>query len=443
MNKRLLLIISLAGVGSAWLAQAADHLTLNQAVNRALEVSDALHSSREDVKVAELQERQASMQRLPLLDFSGNYTYTSKMMSQHSPATVIPLGPGQSVTLPAKDIEFGDHNNVDFKVQVTQPIFTGFRLQRAYRAAHQVVQARAAESDRVAFGVRLAAEQNYITLQKSKAILETSRLQVETLERHLAEAQARVKAGVAMTEFTSRAEYALSQAKLILQQAQQNYRIAQLTLIELLKLPLESELETDSLQFAATDTTGRNLEFAQAHRAEFRSLQAQTTATEERVQVQKGSLYPALSVFGAVDYGRPGVDMIQNDWMLYERAGASLSWTLWDWGLRKNKVQEVQAARRQLDDSRNQLESQVRLQIESSQLALNTARQRIEVSSQGRQLAQDILGWVQNRYAQGVATEKEYQDAQTDYLTSQVNYIVAVADYGLARVGLMGALGGE
>jgi outer membrane protein len=252
-----------------------------------------------------------------------------------------------------------------------------------------------------------------------------------------------VKAGVATAEFTSRAEYALSQAKLGLQQAQQNYRIAQLTIIEQLKLPLNTELETDSLQLAALDTTGRNLEFAQAHRAEFRSLQAQTAATEERVGVQKGSLYPALSVFGAVDYARPGVDMIKNDWMLYERAGASLSWTLWDWGIRKNKVQEVQAARRQLDDSRSQLESQVRLQIESSRLALNTARQRLEVSSQGRQLAQDILGWVQNRYVQGVATEKEYQDAQTDYLTSQVNYIVALADYNLARVGLIGALGGE
>jgi outer membrane protein TolC len=421
----------------------AQRLTLEQAITRALEASDVLHSSREDVKVAELQARQASAQRLPQLDFSGSYVYTSRVMSIHNSPIVIPLEMGQSLTLPGQDIQFGDHHNADFKVQVTQPLFMGFKLQRAYRAANQVVEVRRAERELTALNVRIQTEQNYINLQRTGAILEMSRLQVQTLERHLEDARARVRAGVALAEFASRAEYALSQAQLALQQAEQNHRLAQLNLIEQLKLPPDAALELDSLEFMPGDTAGRDLEFAEAHRAEFRSLEAQAGASDERIGVQKGSFYPTLSAFGAVDYGRPGVDVIKNDWMLYERAGASLSWTLWDWGIRKNKVQEIQAARRQLDDARSQLESQVRLQIASAKLALSTAQQRIKVTEQGRKLAQDILDWVQNRYLQGVATETEYQDAQSDNLASRINAIVALADYRLARVALIAALGGE
>jgi outer membrane protein len=435
-------ILPLTLVLTSW-SQAADRLTLEQAIARAREVSDAVHSSLEDVRIAQLQTNQASKLRLPMLDFTGSYIYTSEVMSQSSPATTIPLGLGQSVTIPGRDIVFGDHHNVDFKVQVTQPIFTGFRLQRTWRAARETVKVRQAEAERLSFQVRVQTEQNYLNLQRARAVLEISHVQVQTLERHLEVARHRVREGVALAEFVSRAEYALSQARLNLQQMQQHYDLAKLTLMEQLKLPPETDPELDTLRLISPDTTDKDLSYAQAHRAEFRTLKAQAGAAEHRIQAQRGPLYPALSAFGAVDYGRPGVDMIQNDWMLYERAGATLSWTLWDWGIRKNKVQEVQAARRQLEDANNLFESQVRLQIAAAKLALNTGQQRLEVTAQGQRLAADILHWVENRYREGVATEDEYQDAQSELLNSQINAIVALADYRLAQVALIAALGGE
>jgi len=35
--------------------------------------------------------------------------------------------------------------------------------------------------------------------------------------------------------------------------------------------------------------------------------------------------------------------------MLYEMAGLSLNWTLWDWAIRQRKVEEVRAVQRQLE----------------------------------------------------------------------------------------------
>ena len=426
-------------------APAAERLTLDQAIARAEEASEELRISELDVSAARWQVNEAASRRLPQLDFSGQYLYTSEVMSFDQPATTIPLpAPSPPLVMPGRTTTFGDNHTVDFKLQVTQPLFTGFRLSKAHRAARHGVSARRAETDRVRWQVRCKAEETYVKAQRTVALRRIAAWRVAVLERHLEDAQNRIAQGVLPQEALDRAQLALAQARLKQQEAEHGNRLAQVALRELLDLSQSGEeLELDSLEMSGPDLADPSWDLARSRRAEFRTLEAQHSVATERIGVEKAAYYPAVGIFGAVDYGRPGIDKIANEWMLYEVAGVNLTWTLWDWKVRRSRVEQMRAAQDQLSESQSALESRVRLELEGAKLNLNNARLRLSVAQQGQDLAEKVLKWVSERYAQGVATEKELLDAQDDLSTSQMDCILALADMRLARISAKLAIGAD
>ena len=439
--KTLALLLALMPI----IAPAAERLTLDQSVARAEEASEELRISELDVAAARWQAEEAASRRLPQLDFSGQYLYTSEVMSFDQPATMIPLpAPSPPLVMPGRTTTFGDNNTVDFKLQVTQPLFTGFKLSKAHRAAQHGVSARQAEADRVRWQVRCRAEEAYVNAQKSSALRRIAALRVAVLERHLEDAHNRVAQGVAPQEALDRAQLALAQARLKQQEADHADRLAQIALRELLDLPQGGEdLLLDSLEVSGSDLEDPSWDLARSRREEFRTLEAQHSAATERIGVERAAYYPAVGIFGAVDYGRPGIDKIANEWMLYEVAGVNLTWTLWDWKIRRSRVEQMRVAQNQLSESQSALESRVRLELEGAELNLKNARRRLEVAQQGQDLAEKVLKWVSERYAQGVATEKEFLDAQDDLSSSQMDYVLALGDVRLAQISAKLAVGAD
>ncbi len=420
----------------------AQRLTWNEALRRALEAAEELRISSEWIHIAELQIQEADRRRLPLLDFGGSYLYTSDVMSFEQPPMTVALPGLGSAVIPGRETRFGDNHTVDFKLQVTQPLFTGFRLKSTFLAAQEAVRQQQAEYEKVRLQILQKTEAAYLQAQKAVALRSAARLHLERLRRHLAEAQERMAAGVAPEEVTARAHFGVLQAQQKLQEAENLFEIAQMNLREILDLPDSGEeLQLDSLETLQEEIPSQPEEYAFRHRPEFKSLEAQIAAAQHRTAVEHSAYYPALSAFGIVDYGRPGIDKIANEWMLYEMIGVNLSWTLWDWNLRKIRVGQTRAVIRQLQESEQLLRSNVRLQVLNARKSLDNAKRKLEITEEGARLAREVLNWVEARYTQGVATEREFQDAQDSVCASDADRIAALADYHLARSALKYALG--
>ena len=62
--------------------------------------------------------------------------------------------------------------------------------------------------------------------------------------------------------------------------------------------------------------------------------------TKDRLLATKSlldtKLYPKLYGFGQAGYGRPGLNMLSNDFQTFYIVGAKLSWNLWNWNQTKN-----------------------------------------------------------------------------------------------------------
>jgi outer membrane protein TolC len=442
MDLFALIVIGLVGNFLCASPGAAQKLTRDEALQRTLEFSEELRISAEWIRISRLQAQEADRRRLPQLDFGGSYLYTSEVMSfKQPPMTVNIPGLGSAVT-PGRETRFGDNHSADFKLQVTQPLFTGFRLRNSYRVAQEGVRLQRAEYEKVRLQILQKTEEAYLQAQKAAALRSAAQLHLDRLRRHLEEAQERLAAGVVPEEVVARARFGVLQAQQKLRETENLFDLAQLNLREILDLPDSAEeLQLDSLEASRVDLPSQAEDFALRHRPEFKALEAQTAAALHKTAVEHAAYYPAFSAFGIVDYGRPGIDKIANEWMLYEMIGVNVSWTLWDWNIRKTRVEQARAAQRQLQETEQLLRSSVRLQWSQAQKSLDDATRKLEIAEEGARLARDVLKWVEARYAEGVATEREFQDAQDAVASSDSDRIAALADYHLAQTALKYALG--
>ncbi len=417
-------------------------LSLTEAVDLALGNSAELHIAHEEIQKARWAEKAAGAKRLPQLDFAGNYHYTSEVMEMVQPPTTVDFGVG-AFTIPGQEISFGDGQVAEIKLQVNQPIFTGFGLQKAHRAARYAVQEKEANYEKVRWEIRCAAEEMYIRVQKATAWVNVARLQVETLERHFEQAQHRVRQGIAPEESAARAEHAFQQAKIRLREAEHARKIAWTALSEFLGLPPDGEPRSLEPLEPVTPLTPPDdaLSLALNHRFELKINRLQKEVTDESVGMRTAQFYPSLYAFGALHYGRPGVDLIANDWMTYGTAGVSLNWTLWDWNRRSAGTQQMRCAVRQIDESLKAQESRIRREVTKALLDLEDAAGRLEITSRGAELAAEIQRWVQERFDRGVATETEYLDALAEKNVGEMDHIIACADYRLSAVALKRACG--
>ncbi len=420
----------------------AQTLSLQEAVDLALANSEELRIARAEVEKAEFEAKRANARRFPRLDFIGQYLYTSEVMKMVQPPQTVDLGI-YSFTVPGLEIAFGDEHTAEFKLQVTQPLFAGFGLKKSVCAARRMVEVERIRMGRVEWDLRCRVEEAYIRCQKTAAAVEAARIQVTVLKRHLDSIERRLKEGLVSDEAFSRAEYALHQSELTLQEAEHQDQLAWVALRELIGLPPDTpkpqlkELEERSLELLPEDTESDAL----THRWEIRELQVQLEVLGEQEAVQKASYYPSLTALGSFNYGRPGVDRLANEWMHYGTAGVSLNWTLWDWGGRRVQVERFRAAARQIEESLAAFESRIRQEIARAKLDLEDARTRMDLAGKSEALAEKVLGWVQERYQEGVASEEEYLDALDECTRSELQRIMALADYRLALVGLKRAYG--
>ncbi len=80
-------------------------------------------------------------------------------------------------------------------------------------------------------------------------------------------------------------------------------------------------------------------------RPEFKGFKFQQDVLNASSNLFTRKRYPVLAGYASAGYGKPGLNMLSNEWNTYYMFGAKLSWNIWDWNsVRKEKQQlKIQA----------------------------------------------------------------------------------------------------
>ena len=76
-------------------------------------------------------------------------------------------------------------------------------------------------------------------------------------------------------------------------------------------------------------------------RPEFQSFEIQASKTHNLSDIVASSRMPQVAAFANIGYGKPGLNMLSNEWDTYALVGVRLSWRVWDWNQARNEKQQL------------------------------------------------------------------------------------------------------
>jgi len=330
-----------------------------------------------------------------------------------------------------------DADNLNIGGTLTVPLYTGGRITATREAARQ--QARASERMNEAVENQLAFEVTrvFLSIRKTRAFIEAAEAAVRSFAENLATARKRFDAGKALKADVLDLEVRLAQAREELVQARNANELARRALANLLGRGLTG---SDPLPDAsdAAPTLAVPDDATPMKRPELDALQRRRAAAEANVRAAQSGNRPKVSAFARGEYN--------HGWKFNGNgenytAGVLVNWNPWDGFLTRGKVREARAQVDIAAEQERRLRLAIEFEIQQARLNLNTATERVGVSSKAVELAAESAQLTRVRFEQGLALATQLIDAETALTAARVRLAQAEADRLIAIAALRKALG--
>ena len=406
-------------------------LTLERAVAVAL-----THNPDVGIRAAEWEQARAAKSGAagaawPTLRAVGGYTHTL------DDQRVVPARFNGEAGAFSDDLLFGD-------LVLSVPLFTGGELKNRVRAAELLA---------VAAGHRLVRTRNELVFNVTsmfhailgqERVIESLVFSRRTLEEHrtrvqgLIDAQKAVKVDLLRTEVRlANIEQRLVQERNVL--AIQIRALANLMGVGAGAVPA-GELPTDVVPAALED----NLAEAYRSRSDYRAALAETDAQARRVDAARGARWP--QVRGVAFYGgRHGIDADRSadasDSADVGAAGVVIDLPIFEGGQIAARIRQENMRLLEAHHRLRKLHLQVRLDVETAVLNINSSRERVLATGKSIEQARESYEVERSKYEQGKGAIVDVLDAQSALLEAQTIYYRALADYQTARAQLRLARG--
>ena len=157
------------------------------------------------------------------------------------------------------------------------------------------------------------------------------------------------------------------------------------------------------------------------------------------------SALPSLSAFGNLGYNY-GTDHFTNlgnfsGYPFYSLIGLQLNVPIFSGMQRINQVREAKLNVQKSKNNIDNMKLTIDFMVAQSRSNLKNAILQVENQKRNLDLANDVLDLAQRKYKEGVGSNQEVTQAQTDQLRAQTNYFSALMDMANANADLKKSLG--
>jgi outer membrane protein TolC len=415
-------------------------LTVDECVAIGIENSYSLHSSRMELQRARAKSSEAGSYRLPSLSATANYAKLSEV-------------PPFTVTLPSNPTFSGSFiisptitNTYSVKLNLMQPVFTGFRLSGGHQAAKDIAEASMfdfkGDSTDLSFKIRVAYWSLYKAMEYQKAVADN----VKLVEAHLADAQNFLDQGLLTRNDLLKVKTHLSQSRLMLLDADNAVRLAGIQLNTLIGLPLSTKIVIKSepvMEDHAESNLDSLVQMGLASRMEIHAVERRVSAARHGVTVARSGYYPQIYLGGEYDYAKPNQRYFpaKDEWNDSWSIGVGISLDIWNWGRTHHQTSQAKAQLNQAQDAMAQLRDAVQLEITADYLGLQKAIEAVDVARDGVSQADENYRMTKDKFEAGIASNTDLLDAEVALLQARTSYTAAVVDRRLAKAKLQASVG--
>ena len=393
--------------------------TLRECCDYAVEHNIGIKQQDNQRRQQELQVSTAKNSRLP--DLSGSVSQSFSF--------------GRSLT-PDNVYVSKNSNGTSLNLSTSMPLFTGFRIPNEIKMSQLNLEAYTADLEKAKNDVRMQVAQAYVQILYDMEISDVAHRQIEIDSAQVKRLQAFVENGKASEAELSQQNAALANSRLTATQADNNTRLALLTLTQLLELPTPDDFtivrpvpEEMSNALALQVTPDQIYAEALGIKPEIVAQQLRLKAYNHNIKIAKSAHYPTLS-FGAnvsTNYSSvmPNSMGRQFDGNFKQGVSLSLNVPIFNRFQTRNRVRDAIIQREtqqlQVENTKKTLYKEIQ-QVYYN--ALN-AQTKEKSSLEALQSSKDAFELMQAKYENGKATITEFNEAKNAYLKAESDLVQA------------------
>ena len=334
-------------------------------------------------------------------------------------------------------------SSTSFSLGTTVPVFTGFKIPNQIKLNQLNLEAATADLEKAKNDIRLQVAEAYVQILYDMEIADVAHRQIEIDSAQVERLQAFVKNGKAAEAELSQQKATLASSRLTATQADNNTRLAILSLTQLLELPTPdgfsivrpniSELSELSDYSRLSGLTPDAI-YAEALgvKPEILSQQLKLKGMEHSIKIAKADNYPTLSLSGGLGtnyYTTSGFksdafgEQLKNNFSQY--IGLNLNVPIFNRFQTRNNIRSARINQEnqqlQLDNTKKTLYKEIQ-QVYYN--ALN-AQTKEKSSEEAVQSSKDAFELMQAKYENGKATITEFNESKNNYLKSESDLVQA------------------
>ncbi|HEY5949326.1 MAG TPA: TolC family protein [Kofleriaceae bacterium] len=414
-------------------AQTPTALSFEEAVGAAERAAESVAIARADVDRAQAQVSSARAGYMPTVN--GSLAYQRTLKSEFDNISFGPTDPNA----PDVELPFGQRNNWRVGVQVSQPLFDGFRTYQSVSAAKSGVRVSELGVRSTRAQVVLQVAQAYFDAALAQRQVEIAELTLQQAEQTFNETQLGFKQGATPEFDLVRAEVARDNQRTMLVQFRVQRDVLFVQLRRLIGAPLDrplqltSTLDADDVeQMLAHARTAAGI--AKSNRIAVAQAKEAVAAREASVKIAKADRLPVLSAgtdFGLVNYQN---QPFNSDWRTNWTLGVTLSLPIFDGFRRRAAIRSSQA---ELESARAQLQNAAEVSdVETAQARANVeaSKTQLETSVRTVQQAKRAYDIAELRFQQGASTHLELVDTRVQLEQAQLSQARSARDLRVARL---------
>jgi outer membrane protein TolC len=441
MKKTKLLLLTFIVTLIATNARAQSAFSIDEAVDYAIKNHSSVKNSLVGMQDAELQIKEIKYAGMPQINGQFSYTYNAIVPTSVLPAnTFNPEAPAGEIA----KVRFGVPWGGQAGIGINQLIFdatwlVGLRAADTYRkmAAQDLEKSKVdiAENVKKAYYSVLVAEQRALIFDLNIERLDTAIMQTEQyFKQGFVEKIDIDRLNVQRNNLITEKQKINNLIQLTYQllKFQMSYPIEQ-------KLSLRDKLDMETVKLLRAIVVD---DVNPSNRIEFSQIETSRKLTTLNIErIQKG-IFPSVAFNGTLGagHGNPVFNPFER-WFASSALTLAVRIPIYDSGLRKVQVERQRLNLIKIDNSVEMLKESFRLQNEQAKTNLKNGFESLDVQSRNMDLAQEVLNVSKIKYLQGVGSNLEVVNAESDLKQAQNNYFSALYDVLIAKVDLDKAQG--
>ncbi len=393
-------------------------LTVDEAVEYALDNNRSVASARFDVLASEKGEWEAMAAGLPSIDATASLSYNLAIMTR-----IIDFG---GTPTPFK---FGTIYDAALGASVSTVIFNAPWLVGVQTAKMATTLARQGLTQ-TTLETKESVKNVYfliLTLKESLGVVDAN---LENLNAILVSTKAMYSVGMAeatdVDQMQSTVSLLENSRSSMLRSMEVNYNMLRF----LLGVPGETAIDlTETLD----DITGKidvdaliTEEFRMEDNITWQLIESQVAMSELALKSAKASTLPSLA--GSIYYNRNGMgdELLHMQYFPSSAVAVQLQIPIFASGLRDAKIKRARINLEKAGNSKSMVSEQLLMQERQLRYNLLSANEQFKSQKANIEIAGRVLKSFENKYNQGMASSLDLTQANNNYLTAQNNYISAL-----------------